>query len=84
MHDHMLPVSQALIASRPDLVTQSVPDLSSGGQLPLHLAASSGAVEVLRLLLTAGADVTARNGSGETALQVKPCQGGPPSLESSG
>jgi ankyrin repeat protein len=45
-------------------------DLSSGGQLPLHLAAAAGSTEVLQLLLAAGADVDAKNGTGETALQV--------------
>jgi hypothetical protein len=45
-------------------------DLSSGGQLPLHLAAAAGSAEVLTLLLAAGTDVEAKNGSRETALQV--------------
>jgi ankyrin repeat protein len=48
-------------------------DLSSGGQLPLHLAAAAGSMEVLQLLLAAGADVEANNGTGETALQVRMC-----------
>lgn len=61
---------QEIIASQPDLVPSSVLDLSSGGQLPLHLAAAAGSVGVLRLLLAAGADVRATNGTGETPLQV--------------
>lgn len=61
---------QALLDLNPGMVAQSIRDLSSGGQLPLHLAAASGALDVLQLLLAAGADVAAQNGYGETALQV--------------
>lgn len=62
--------SQGIIAAHPGLLSGSVVDLSSGGQLPLHLAAASGEVAVLRMLLDAGADLKAINGNGETALQV--------------
>eukprot|EP00879_Flechtneria_rotunda_P016243 GHRR01016994.1.p1 GENE.GHRR01016994.1~~GHRR01016994.1.p1 ORF type:complete len:375 (+),score=158.83 GHRR01016994.1:245-1369(+) len=61
---------QELLASNPYVVRNCVPDLASGGQLPLHLAAAGGRKEVLQLLLAAGADMEAVNGAGETALQV--------------
>jgi hypothetical protein len=64
---------QEIVAAHPHIVPSSVMDLSSGGQLPLHLAAAAGSIEVLQLLLAAGADVEAKNGSGETALQVGSC-----------
>ncbi|KAF6252348.1 hypothetical protein COO60DRAFT_538233 [Scenedesmus sp. NREL 46B-D3] len=65
--------AQEITAANPSLAPSSVMDLSSGGQLPLHLAAAAGSLDVLQLLLAAGADVEARNGMGETALQVRRC-----------
>ncbi|WIA20863.1 hypothetical protein OEZ85_005212 [Tetradesmus obliquus] len=62
--------AQVIITAHPSLVPSSTMDLSSGGQLPLHLAAAAGSGDVLTLLLAAGVDVEAKNGQGETALQV--------------
>jgi hypothetical protein len=41
-----------------------------GRDTPLHVAARYGHTDVLRLLLTAGVDVTRRNHGGDTAAQV--------------
>jgi len=46
-----------------------------GGQTPLHLAASGGHLEALRLLLGAGAAVDAVDGSGNTALAAAASEG---------
>ena len=40
------------------------------GQLPLVVAASAGQALVVKLLLDNGADVTARDGSGMTAIEA--------------
>eukprot|EP00775_Hariotina_reticulata_P009341 gene9341-9504_t len=63
-------LQELLSTCQPDLLPSSVPDLSSGGQLPLHLAAAAGNIGMMRLLMAAGAQLEAVNGLGETALQV--------------
>jgi len=44
------------------------------GQTPLHTASFWCCVEVVEMLLTAGADVNARNNSGQTPLSASKCQ----------
>jgi ankyrin repeat protein len=61
---------QELISAHPGLLQSAVHDLSSGGALPLQLAAAGGYVDVVQLLLTAGAPLEAKDGKGLTALQV--------------
>lgn len=53
----------------------AVRDLSAGGALPLHLAASGGQAGTLQLLLATGAPLEATDGRDQTALQVGCCQG---------
>jgi hypothetical protein len=62
--------SQELIAAHPQLVPAAVGDLSAGDALPLHLAAAGGCVDVVQVLLAAGAPLEAKDGKGQTALQV--------------
>jgi hypothetical protein len=66
----LLTWQELLSSCLPDLLPSSVLDLSSGGQLPLHLAAAAGNVGVMRLLIDAGAQLEAVNGLRETALQA--------------
>jgi ankyrin repeat protein len=65
-----LALLQELIAAHPQLLPTAVRDLSAGGALPLHLAAAGGCVDVVQVLLAAGAPVEAKDGKGLTALQV--------------
>jgi len=51
-----------------DGVSPSVANLSQGNSTPLHAAAQQGAIDVLRLLLEAGADANIGNFTGNTPL----------------
>ena len=51
-----------------DGVSPSVANLSQGNSTPLHAAAQQGAIDVLRLLLEAGADANSCNCVGNTPL----------------
>lgn len=67
---HGPPKQQELVAAHPQLLPSAVADLSGGGSLPLHLAAASGCVATVQALLAAGAPLEAKDGKGQTALQV--------------
>lgn len=67
---------QELISAHPGLLPSCVHDLSAGGALPLQLAAAGGYVDVVQLLLAAGAPLEAKDGKGLTALQVGVSGGG--------
>jgi hypothetical protein len=63
---------QALLqdAAHAAVLRSGEPDLSAGGALPLHLAATGGHAHALRLLLQAGAPLEGRDGRGRSALQL--------------
>lgn len=58
---------RGLVANNPRLVGEKDPQF---GATALHWAALRGHAEVVEFLLAQGADVRAKNGAGETALQV--------------
>ena len=47
----------------------------SSNMTPLHLAARRGAVDVVRMLLAAGADASLQTKSGQTALELAEANG---------
>ncbi len=62
------------MSSHPDVVKDGVSDLSNGSATPLHVAAAEGQLAAVKALLEAGADVSAVNARGQTALQVGCCR----------
>ena len=60
---------QDIVRQNPKIVQSGSYDVESG-VAPLHLAADQGQLEVLSALISAGADLQALDGHGQTALQV--------------
>jgi ankyrin repeat protein len=58
------------VADTPRLLAATVEHAGESGWTPLHLAAAGGRADVVRELVTAGADLTVRTESGRTPLHV--------------
>jgi ankyrin repeat protein len=58
------------VAETPRLLAGTVEHAGETGWTPLHLAAAAGREDVVRVLVGAGADLTARTESGRTPLHV--------------
>jgi ankyrin repeat protein len=58
------------VEASPGLLTRSVERDGQGGWTPLHIAVIEEQVEIVRLLVAAGADVAARTEHGRTPLHV--------------
>jgi ankyrin repeat protein len=58
------------VADAPRLLAGTVEHAGETGWTPLHLAAAAGREDVVRVLVGAGADLTARTESGRTPLHV--------------
>ena len=61
---------RAAVATSPGLLGRTVERDGQGGWTPLHLAVAGGAEEIVRLLVEAGADLTARTDFNRTPLHV--------------
>jgi ankyrin repeat protein len=60
----------AAVAEAPQLLSGTVERDGQGGWTPLHLAVAEGRADVVRLLVEAGADLTARTEHSRTPLHV--------------
>jgi ankyrin repeat protein len=58
------------VAETPRLLSSTVERDGQGGWTPLHLAVADGQAEVVRALVEAGADLTARTERGRTPLHI--------------
>lgn len=67
---------RAAVTATPGLLGRTVEREGQGGWAPLHLAVAAGQEEIVRLLVEAGADLTARTDFNRTplhlALQLRP------------
>ncbi len=61
---------RSAVEAAPRLLTRTVERDGQGGWTPLHVAVVEGQAEIVRVLVTAGADLTARTEHGRTPLHV--------------
>jgi ankyrin repeat protein len=61
---------RSAVQTTPDLLTRTVERDGQGGWTPLHVAVAEGQAEVVRVLVEAGADLTARTERQRTPLHV--------------
>lgn len=61
---------RAAVTASPGLLARTVEREGQGGWTPLHLAVAEGQAEIVRLLVEAGADLTARTDFNRTPLHV--------------
>jgi ankyrin repeat protein len=61
---------RSAVQEAPRLLSATVERDGQGGWTPLHLAAAEGRADVVRVLVEAGGDLTARNEHGRTPLHV--------------